>query len=77
MTSGLRMIDHIVDPKDRGALTGSFYAVVYLGMTMPFFVASAGRAIGYSPVLAAYTLAGITLTFWLRHSTRTTAGLPL
>lgn len=76
MTSGLRMIDHIADPKDRGALTGSFYAVTYLGMTMPFFVASAGRLVGYSPVLAMYTLAGITLTLWLRNATKNTAGLP-
>lgn len=75
MTSGLRMIDHMTDPRDRGALTGSFYALTYLGMTMPLFVASAGRIVGYSPVLAVYTLGGISILVWLTRAIRTTSGL--
>ena len=35
MTSGLRLVEWITVPADRGALTGAFYAAAYAGMTMP------------------------------------------
>jgi hypothetical protein len=70
MTAGLRMIDMITDPRDRGALTGTFYAVVYAAMTTPLWVSTAARAIGYTPVLLAYTLGGFSLMTWLFTATR-------
>jgi predicted MFS family arabinose efflux permease len=70
MTAGLRMIDMITDPRDRGALTGTFYAVIYAAMTMPLWVSTAARAIGYTPVLITYTLGGVSLMTWLIRATK-------
>ncbi len=72
MTAGLRMIDMIADPRDRGALTGTFYAVVYAAMTMPLIVSTAARVLGYTPVLLVYTAGGVTLMLWLIAATRPT-----
>lgn len=45
MTSGLRFVDIICRPEDRGALTGSFYAVAYAGMMNPLLVSSVNKAV--------------------------------
>ncbi len=58
MTSGLRLVEWITLPMDRGALTGAFYAAAYAGMTMPVVVATVARPIGYTSVLAILTVLG-------------------
>ncbi|MGB0148865.1 MAG: MFS transporter, partial [Ilumatobacteraceae bacterium] len=45
MTSGLRFVDIICLPEDRGALTGSFYAVAYMGMMNPLLVSTVNKAV--------------------------------
>lgn len=70
MTSGLRLVDAITRPTDRGALTGTFYAVAYAGMTMPVIVSTVARSAGYEVVLAVLAVIGAALTAWLVAATR-------
>lgn len=70
LTAGLRMVDIITNPADRGALTGSFYAVAYAGMTMPVLVAGLGGPAGFVPVLAAVTITGGIGAKWLSMASR-------
>jgi hypothetical protein len=70
MTAGLRFVDLITRPEDRGALTGAFYAAAYAAMTMPVIVATVARGIGFSPVLAVLTGVGAAGTIWLAGATR-------
>lgn len=69
MTSGLRFVDLICRPADRGALNGSFYAAAYGGMMMPLIVSSIARLVGsVTPVLAVVAVLTASLTMWLRHA---------
>lgn len=70
MTSGLRFVEMLADPKQRGALTGSFYAAAYAGMTAPLFASTIARAIGYDAVLSAIVAVGVVLSTWLIAATR-------
>jgi hypothetical protein len=70
MTSGLRLVEWITLPMDRGALTGAFYAAAYAGMTMPVVVATVARPVGYTSVLAVLTGLGLIGSVWLIHATR-------
>jgi MFS family permease len=70
MTSGLRLVEWITVPADRGALTGAFYAAAYAGMTSPVIVSTVARPIGYSSVLAVLTALGALGSIWLAHATR-------
>ncbi len=76
MTSGLRLVEWITLPMDRGALTGAFYAAAYAGMTMPVVVATVARPIGYTSVLAVLTGLGVIGSVWLIHATRALAARP-
>jgi MFS family permease len=73
LTSGLRLVDLITVPTDRGALTGSFYAVAYAGMTMPALVASLAGPDGFAPVLSVLTGVGIVGSVWLSKAARAVA----
>jgi hypothetical protein len=73
MTSGLRFVDTLTRPEDRGALTGAFYAAAYAAMTMPLIVATAGRVIGFSAVLATFTGLGVLGSIWLARASRAAA----
>jgi hypothetical protein len=70
MTSGLRLVEWMTLPTDRGALTGAFYAAAYAGMTMPVVVASVARPVGYTTVLAILTALGAAGSAWLLYATR-------
>lgn len=70
MTSGLRFVEVLADPAQRGALTGSFYAAAYAGMTMPLVASTAARAVGYEAVLVAIAGVGVVLSWWVSHATR-------
>jgi MFS family permease len=70
MTSGLRFVDRLADPRQRGALTGSFYAAAYAGMTTPLIASTVARAIGFDAVLAVMTALGCLLAAWLTVATR-------
>jgi hypothetical protein len=70
MTSGLRFVDLLTDPANRGALTGAFYAVAYAGMTMPVIISSISGSAGYPTSLAVLTLAGALGSIWLTSAAR-------
>lgn len=74
MTSGLRYVDSLTAPDQRGALTGAFYAFAYAGMMAPLVASTIARATGYEAVLAALCVAGVVLTWWLVIATRAFAG---
>ena len=71
MTSGLRFVDLICRPEDRGALNGAFYAAAYAGMMMPLVVTSIARVVGSTTaVLAGVTVATTSVSLWLYRATR-------
>jgi len=70
MTAGLRFVDRLADPIQRGALTGSFYAAAYAGMTTPLIASTVARAFGFESVLAVMTGLGCVLVVWLAVSVR-------
>ncbi|MEC7457910.1 MAG: hypothetical protein VYE42_07790, partial [Actinomycetota bacterium] len=66
MTSGLRFVDIICLPEDRGALTGSFYAVAYVGMMNPLFVSTVNKAVdSFVPILAGIAVVTALGSCWL------------
>lgn len=69
MTSGLRLVEHLTAPRQRGALTGSFYAAAYAGMTMPLVASTIAKAVGFETVLAALTTGAGLLAVWLVRAT--------
>ena len=69
-TAGLRLVDRLADPRDRGALTGTFYAIAYAAMTMPVIVTSIAGTDNLTPVLAGVTGAGVLGTLWLMRAVR-------
>ncbi len=71
MTAGLRLVDIITEPRERGALTGSFYAAAYVGMMMPLAASTIARASSFEAVLAALVMAGVGGALWLFAATRT------
>ncbi len=70
-TAGLRLVDRIADPADRGTLTGTFYAVAYLGMTMPVIVTTIAGAGRLTEVLLGVTTTGVVGSWWLWRAVRT------
>jgi hypothetical protein len=66
MTSGLRFVDIICLPEDRGALTGSFYAVAYAGMMNPLLVSTVNKAVdSFVPILAGIAVVTALGSCWL------------
>jgi hypothetical protein len=70
MTSGLRFVDRLADPRHRGALTGAFYAAAYAGMMTPLIASTVARVIGFESVLAVMTVGGFLLAIWLSVAVR-------
>jgi len=66
MTSGLRLVDIICRPEDRGALTGSFYAVAYVGMMNPVLVSTLNKAVeSFVPILSGIAMVTALGSLWL------------
>lgn len=70
MTAGLRFVESLADPSQRGALTGSMYAAAYAGMTAPLVASTIARVIGFDAVLGVLVAFGVALTAWLLVATR-------
>jgi hypothetical protein len=70
MTSGLRFVEVLADPRQRGALTGAFYAAAYAGMTAPLVSSTIATLIGFDAVLAGIVAVGVALTAWLIAATQ-------
>ncbi|MEO8698968.1 MAG: MFS transporter [Kofleriaceae bacterium] len=45
MTSGLRNVEILAKPETRGALTGLYYVLTYIGFSVPYLLAVASRSI--------------------------------
>lgn len=75
LTSGLRFVEQLADPVQRGALTGSFYAAAYAGMTAPLVSSTVARAIGFEAVLAVLVVGGAALTVWLMRAMRSSRSI--
>jgi MFS family permease len=71
MTSGLRFVELITAPEHRGALTGAFYALAYIGMMSPLVASTVARSIGFVPVLAGLTVLGAVGSSWLAVTAKT------
>lgn len=69
MTAGLRLVEHLTSPRQRGALTGAFYAAAYAGMTAPLLTSTLAKATGFTLAVGLVTAVAVVLTVWLRHST--------
>lgn len=70
MTSGLRFVDLLTAPSQRGALTGAFYAAAYAGMTAPLAASTVARVTGFETVLAIIAAIGAALAVWVVVATR-------
>lgn len=67
-TAGLRLVDRLAVPADRGALTGTFYAIAYVGMTMPVVVTTLAGSTRLTEVLIGVTVAGAAGSLWLARA---------
>lgn len=70
MTAGLAFVGRLADDRQRGALTGAFYAAAYAGMTSPLVASTFARVIGYEAVLVVILAIGAGLAGWLMVATR-------
>lgn len=68
VTAGLRLVDRLADPAQRGAMTGTFYAIAYVGMTMPVIVTTVAGSNNLTLVLAILTGVGALATAWLARA---------
>jgi hypothetical protein len=75
LTSGLRFVELLADPRQRGALTGAFYAAAYAGMTAPLVASTVARAIGFEAVLGVLVAGGAALAVWLTIAMRTSRSI--
>lgn len=70
LTAGLRFVDILTDPHNRGAMVGLFYTVAYSAMVMPVVVASIAAVSSYQTVLWGYAALAALGTVWLRWAIR-------
>lgn len=65
LTAGLRFVEQIAQPAQRGALSGAFYAAAYAGMFAPLATSTAARVIGFEAALGVAVAIGVGLSVWL------------
>jgi Major Facilitator Superfamily len=60
MTSGLRNVELLAEPHTRGALTGLYYVLTYVGFSVPYLLAVVTRSVApASALLGVAALSGI------------------
>jgi len=70
LTAGLRMVEKLSAPAERGALTGIYYALTYVGFAAPYLLAALAARAGYTVALAlGATLAALTAVWLLVRAT--------
>jgi MFS family permease len=74
VTAGLRFVDILAEPARRGAMTGAFYAVAYVGGTAPVVVSTLAGVDRYGIVLGGITLLAGVGALALRRSVRSFPG---
>ncbi|MCP9485149.1 MAG: MFS transporter [Gaiellaceae bacterium MAG52_C11] len=65
LTAGLRLIETLALPAERGALTGIYYALTYVGFAAPFLVAAAASELDYPVALGGTALLAALTAVWL------------
>ena len=65
LTAGLRLIETISLPAERGALTGIYYALTYVGFAAPFLLAAVASRIDYPATLAGTAALAALTAVWL------------
>jgi predicted MFS family arabinose efflux permease len=64
LVSGLRQVEHMASPDERGAVIACYYAVAYLGFAVPYLAAGLGALAGKSGAFVALTAIITTLALW-------------
>ncbi|MEJ7568193.1 MAG: MFS transporter [Gaiellaceae bacterium] len=65
LTAGLRLIETLSLPSERGALIGIYYALTYVGFAAPFLLAAAASRTGYPVALAGMAALAALTAAWL------------
>ena len=65
LTAGLRLIETLSLPSERGALIGIYYALTYVGFAAPFLLAAAASRTGYPVALAGMAALAALTAVWL------------
>jgi MFS family permease len=64
LVSGLRQVEHMASPDERGAVIACYYAVAYLGFAVPYLAAGLGALAGKSGAFVALTAIIAALALW-------------
>jgi predicted MFS family arabinose efflux permease len=64
LVSGLRQVEHMASPDERGAVIACYYAVAYLGFAVPYLAAGLGALAGKSGAFVALTAIITALALW-------------
>jgi len=65
LTAGLRLIETLSLPTERGALTGIYFALTYVGFAAPFLLAAVASETGYPAALAGTAALAALTAVWL------------
>jgi MFS family permease len=77
LTAGLRMVETLSAPGERGALTGIYYALTYVGFAAPYLLAAVASWTEWTVALgAAAILAALTAAWLLVRTTQPPAPAP-
>jgi hypothetical protein len=64
LVSGLRQVEHLASPDQRGAVIACYYALAYLGFATPYLVDGLGALVGQTGAFVALTAIIAGLTLW-------------
>ena len=64
LVSGLRQVEHMASPDERGAVIACYYAVAYLGFAVPYLAAGLGALAGKSGAFVVLTAIITALALW-------------
>ena len=65
LTAGLRMVETLSAPAERGALTGVFYALTYVGFGAPYLLAALASRTDWTVALGAAAILAAVSALWL------------
>ncbi len=65
LTAGLRLIETLSLPAERGGLTGIYYALTYVGFAAPFLLAAVASRTGYEAALGGTAALAALTAVWL------------
>jgi hypothetical protein len=75
LVSGLRQVEHIAHPNERGTVIACYYALAYLGFAVPYLAAGLGALAGKTGAFVALTAIITGLALWTGgHAARAVPG---